>query len=59
MERVAEAGGVILPSVLTFYSGGRTIEEQIDCLLGKALLLVCIMLPATGLGGKMSAGKLL
>ncbi|PWM15751.1 MAG: aromatic acid decarboxylase [Clostridia bacterium] len=45
MERVAEAGGVILPSVLTFYSGGRTIEEQIDCLLGKALLQFGIMLP--------------
>lgn len=45
MSNITEAGGVILPPVLTFYSGARTLEEQVDCILGKALMQFDISLP--------------
>ena len=36
--RAAELGCVIVPPMLTFYNGARTLSEQIDHIVGKVLL---------------------
>ena len=35
MERVARAGGVILPPVLTFYHNPKTIDDMVNYVIGK------------------------
>ncbi len=35
MERVARAGGVILPPVLTFYHNPKTIDDMVSYVIGK------------------------
>lgn len=37
LKAVADAGCVVLPPVLTFYSGADTVAKQVDHILGKAL----------------------
>lgn len=39
MVRVAKAGGIIMPPVLTFYNNPKTIQDLIHHLLGKILML--------------------
>ena len=36
--RASELGCVIVPPMLTFYNGARTLSEQIDHIVGKVLL---------------------
>lgn len=38
MSLAAEAGCVIVPPMLTFYNGSRSVEEMVDHALGKALM---------------------
>lgn len=38
MECAAEYGCVIVPPVLTFYNGSKTVEDQINHIVGKILL---------------------
>lgn len=38
LSQAAELGCVIVPPVLTFYSGAGTVEEQIDHIIGKVLM---------------------
>jgi len=45
MESVTAAGCVVLPPVLTFYSGAQTARDMVDHILGKALLQYDITLP--------------
>lgn len=42
----SELGCVIIPPVLTFYSGARTMEEQIDHIVGKILMQFGLDFPA-------------
>jgi polyprenyl P-hydroxybenzoate and phenylacrylic acid decarboxylases len=38
MKEAADLGCVIIPPVLTFYNGAKTMEEQIDHVVGKVLM---------------------
>lgn len=54
MECAAEYGCVIVPPVLTFYNGSKTVEDQINHIVGKILLQFGItyekFVPWTGTG---------
>lgn len=45
MLSAAECGCSIVPPMLTFYNGSRTIEDMVDHALGKAMLQFGICLP--------------
>lgn len=45
LKTAADAGCVVLPPVLTFYSGADTVAKQVDHILGKALSLFGLSYP--------------
>ena len=45
MCSVTQAGAVVLPPVLTFYGGAETVNDQIDHIIGKAMMQFGVSLP--------------
>ena len=45
MSLAAEAGCVIIPPMLTFYNGSKSVDDMINHALGKALMQFGIVLP--------------
>ena len=45
MSLAAEAGCVIVPPMLTFYNGSKSVDDMVNHALGKALMQFGIVLP--------------
>ena len=56
MSLAAEAGCVIVPPMLTFYNGSKSVDDMINHALGKALMQFGIVLPGfrSWRGGRLS-----
>lgn len=56
MSLAAEAGCVIIPPMLTFYNGSKSVDDMVNHALGKALMQFGIVLPGfrSWRGGRLS-----